>query len=106
MSQITPFTIRLKEARKAAGISQTELGLRIGFEAGSASSRMNHYEKGRHLPDLETMKRMAKELNVPLAYFFCESDDEAELLKIFSQMESLQKAELLIDLKKKNSTDQ
>ena len=67
---------------------------------------MNHYEKGRHLPDLETMKRMAKELNVPLAYFFCESDDEAELLKIFSQMDSLRKAELLIDLKKKNSTEQ
>ena len=67
---------------------------------------MNHYEKGRHLPDLETMKRMAKELNVPLAYFFCESDDEAELLKLFSQMGSLQKAELLIDLKKKNLTDQ
>jgi len=67
---------------------------------------MNHYEKGRHLPDLETMKRMAKELNVPLAYFFCESDDEAELLKMFSQMDSLQKAELLIDLKKKNSADQ
>ena len=65
---------------------------------------MNHYEKGRHLPDLDTMKRMAKELNVPLAYFFCESDEEAELLKLFSQMESLQKAELLIDLKKKNST--
>jgi transcriptional regulator with XRE-family HTH domain len=67
---------------------------------------MNHYEKGRHLPDLETMKRMAKELNVPLAYFFCESDDEAELLKIFSQMDSLQKTELLIDLKKKNSNQQ
>lgn len=67
---------------------------------------MNHYEKGRHLPDLETMKRMAKELNVPLAYLFCESDDEAELLKLFSQMGSLQKAELLINLKKKNSTDQ
>ena len=51
-----------------------------------------------------SMKRMAKELNVPLAYFFCESDDEAELLKLFSQMGSLQKAELLIYLKKKNST--
>jgi len=45
VSQLIPFTIRLKQARKAAGISQAELGLRIGFEAASASSRMNHYEK-------------------------------------------------------------
>ena len=103
MSQITPFTIRLKQARKAAGISQTELGLRIGFEPSSASSRMNHYEKGRHLPDLETMRRMAKELNVPLAYFFCEGEDEAELLKLFSQLDSLRKAELLAELKNKNN---
>jgi transcriptional regulator with XRE-family HTH domain len=106
VSQITPFTIRLKQARKAAGISQTELGLRIGFEPASASSRMNHYEKGRHLPDLETMRRMAKELNVPLAYFFCEGDDEAELLKLFSQLDSVRKAELLADLKNKNPSGQ
>ena len=101
MSKLTPFTTRLKQARKAAGISQTELALRIGFEASSASSRMNHYEKGRHLPDLDTMKRMAKELNVPLAYLFCESDDEAELLKLFSGLSHEQKALLLSELKNK-----
>lgn len=100
MSQLTSFTIRLKQARKAAGISQTELGLRIGFEAGSASSRMNHYEKGRHLPDLETMKRLAKELNVPLSYFFCESDDEAELVKLFNLLNPEQRSHILRELKK------
>jgi transcriptional regulator with XRE-family HTH domain len=106
VSQLTTFSIRLKQARKAAGISQTELGLRSGFDPGSASSRMNHYEKGRHLPDLEAMKRMAKELKVPLAYFFCEGDDEAELLKLFSQLDSVRKAELLADLKNKNPSGQ
>jgi transcriptional regulator with XRE-family HTH domain len=101
VSQLTPFTLRLKQARKAAGISQAELGLRIGFEAGSASSRMNHYEKGRHLPDLETMKRMAKELAVPLSYFFCESEEEAELVMLFSKLTDEQKIKLLTGLKEK-----
>ncbi len=104
MSQLTPFILRLKQARKAAGISQAELGLRIGFEAASASSRMNHYEKGRHLPDLETMKRMAKELAVPLSYFFCESDAEAELVMLFSKLTDEQKIKLLTGLKEKAST--
>ena len=27
------------------------------------SSRMNHYEKGRHMPDIDTLRRMAAELN-------------------------------------------
>lgn len=60
---------------------------------------MNHYEKGRHLPDLETVKRMAKELNVPLSYFFCESDDEAELVSLFGQIEPQQRAEVIKTLK-------
>ncbi|WP_027671013.1 helix-turn-helix domain-containing protein [Rheinheimera baltica] len=105
MSQLTTFTIRLKQARKAAGISQTELGLRSGFDPGSASSRMNHYEKGRHLPDLEAMKRMAKELNVPLAYFFCEGDDEAELVAMFGRITHEQKAEVLKLLKDQISSN-
>jgi len=65
---------------------------------------MNHYEKGRHLPDLETMKRMAKELKVPLAYFFCESDDEAELVAMFGRITNEQKAEVLKLLKTRISS--
>ncbi|HGC3137555.1 helix-turn-helix domain-containing protein, partial [Escherichia coli] len=44
--------------------------LHVGFDPASASSRMNHYEKGRHVPDIDTIRRMAAELNVPLNYFF------------------------------------
>ncbi len=66
---------------------------------------MNHYEKGRHLPDLEAMKRMAKELNVPLAYFFCEGDDEAELVAMFGRITHEQKAEVLKLLKDQISSN-
>lgn len=31
---------------------------------------MNLYEKGRHVPDIDTLQRMAAELNVPRNYFF------------------------------------
>ena len=40
---------------------------------------MNHYEKGRHVPDIDTLRRMAAELNVPLNYFFCDDQTTAEL---------------------------
>ena len=50
------------------------------MEPGSASSRMNHYEKGRHTPDYPTLKRIAKELDVPVAYFFCENPIIAEIV--------------------------
>lgn len=86
MQIINPFPVRLKEARDCLGISQRELGIRIGLEPDSASSRMNHYEKGRHMPDFATLKRIAEELNVPVAYLFCESDDLAEMVKAFDKL--------------------
>ena len=77
------------------GISQRELGVRIGIEPGAASSRMNHYEKGRHMPDFATLKRIAEELNVPVAYLFCESDDMAELVKAFEKLTAEDKQKML-----------
>jgi len=67
-----PLPKRLKEARQRERISQKTLGINIGLDPSSASGRMNHYEKGRHTPDLQTLKRIAEELDVPLNYFFCE----------------------------------
>ncbi len=64
-----PIPLRLKQARNKIGISQKELGIKIGMDASSASGRMNHYEKGRHVPDVDTLRKIAGELNVPLNYF-------------------------------------
>ncbi|MGL6288942.1 helix-turn-helix domain-containing protein [Aeromonas caviae] len=65
-----PFPERLKQARKKAGISQKELGVRAGMDDSSASGRMNHYERGRHVPDIDTMRKLANVLGKPLSYFF------------------------------------
>ena len=86
MSEKNPIPERLKEARYRAGLSQRSLGLLVGFDPASASSRMNHYEKGRHVPDIDTLRRMAAELNVPLNYFFCDDQTTAELALLISRM--------------------
>lgn len=97
-----PFPKRLKNARARAKISQKELGIRIGMEPSSASGRMNHYEKGRHVPDVATLKRLAEELNVPLNYFFCENDLMAELVLLFDSLSEEKKQELLDKVKQES----
>jgi len=81
-----PIPKRLLQARTAFGISQRKLGIQIGMEPSSASSRMNHYEKGRHTPDYQTLKRLADELNVPVTFFFCESGKVADLLCLINKL--------------------
>lgn len=93
----SPLCKRLKEARKAADLSQKQLGIAAGMDEFSASARMNHYEKGRHTPDYHTLKRIAAALKVPVAYFYAESDDLALLIMHFSR---LKKVDQTIFLKK------
>lgn len=68
------------------------------MEPSSASGRMNHYEKGRHVPDIGTLERMAEELDVPLNYFFCRNDLSAELACAIDKMSDKEKAKLLESL--------
>ena len=81
---------RLKSARKAAGLTQQQLGMALGMEPNTASARMNQYEKGKHAPDFLTMKRIANELDVPVAYFYCEEDILAELILELGKLDTLQ----------------
>lgn len=99
--QINPLPLRLKQARKAMGISQKQLGIQLGMEPGTASARMNHYEKGKHTPDYATLKAMADELGVPVAYFFCESESTAQLLCLLENMSEEDKSELIRQITKR-----
>lgn len=75
------------------------------MDPGAASGRMNHYEKGRHMPDFETMERIAKELGVPVAYFFCRSESTAELVRILESMSEEQRQALLEKLRNEDPAD-
>lgn len=61
---------------------------------------MNHYEKGRHVPDIDTLRRMAAELNVPLNYFFCDDQTTAELALLISRMTEEERSNLIEALKR------
>ena len=100
-----PLPLRLKQARTAKGISQKQLGIQLGMEIGTASARMNQYEKGKHTPDYKTLKAMADELGVPVAYFFCESESTAELLCLLEKMSEEDKADLIENLAKNSIED-
>ena len=77
---------RLKQARLAAGLSQKMLGIEAGIDEFVASTRINRYELGVHRPDLLTVRKLAKALDVPVAFFFADEDDElAELLLIYGK---------------------
>ncbi len=95
----TPIQKRLKEARLLANISQKKLGIAAGMDEFSASARMNHYEKGRHTPDFSMLKRIAKILKLPVAYFYAESDELAKLIKWYSHMKKPEKIAFLKKLK-------
>ncbi|TMX34540.1 helix-turn-helix domain-containing protein [Vibrio parahaemolyticus] len=95
MSTDNPIPKRLKEARKKMKISQKNLGISIGMEAGSASARMNQYERGVHTPDVSTLKLLAKELGVPLNYFFCEDDESAEIATAIAKLTSEQRSQVI-----------
>ena len=79
-------------------ISQKDLGINIGIDPSSASGRMNHYETGRHMPDIETLKKMAIELNVPVNYFFCETEDSATLACLIDKLNDEEKRRLIASL--------
>ena len=70
---------RLKEARLARGLSQKQLGIEAGLDEFVASTRLNRYEVGVHAPDYPMSVRLAKVLDVPVAYLYCDNDELAKL---------------------------
>ncbi len=92
---MSTLTKRLKEARLRAGLSQEHLGIRVGLEPESASTRMNRYELGKREPNLDLIEKIAAELKLPAAYFYAVDDEEAELLMKFSQLSSTKRRQVL-----------
>ena len=87
MQSQSPLPERLKQARKAKKIAQRELGIRVGLEPNTASARMNQYERGKHTPDYSTLEKLAKELGVPVPYFFCDSEELADVVKLLAELD-------------------
>ena len=91
---------RLKELRKDLGVSQAELGIRMGIPPDVASTRVNRYEKGVHAPDLETLEAMARELGVPLPYLVAQDERLAELIRRFAELSVADQDRVLKELER------
>jgi len=77
---------RLREVREAKGLSQKGLGIAAGIDEFSASPRINQYENGVHVPDFQTVTRLAKVLKMPTIYFYSDSDEWARLIALLATL--------------------
>lgn len=98
------FAKRLKDARLALGISQRELGRRIGLSEEVVSSRITRYELGTSEPDFATASRLAKELGVPLAYLLADNDVLADIILAAAGLPSSEQRKLAAELKAKRAS--
>ncbi|MEQ1582726.1 MAG: helix-turn-helix transcriptional regulator [Candidatus Nitrotoga sp.] len=89
------FSRRLREARLQSGIAQDRLGVMIGLDEGCSSARMSRYENGVHEPPFPIIESIAGFLNVPVAYFFCDDDKLAEIMRIYSSAKEKERQAML-----------
>ncbi|WP_213604852.1 helix-turn-helix domain-containing protein [Pseudoxanthomonas japonensis] len=92
------FILRLKQARKAMGLSQTALGIRMGIPEETASARINRYERGTSEPDLRTAEKIAKALNVSLSWLVCTDSRLAAAIESFSSLDAKTQEAFLLKL--------
>lgn len=95
-SSIKEVADRIKETRIAAGVTQAELGRRLGISYSGVSK----IERGTYNVGLETIKKIAKALNVTPDYLIFGSEDpRAEINRLFDQLTSDQQESVLAFLR-------
>lgn len=103
-SPATLFGRRLRAARLAAGMTQTDLGRILGLDdQNTAAPRVSRYETGRHEPDGETAAKIAKALGLPVAYFHAVDDILAEVILLLAKMPKKER-EAVLDLIRERAT--
>ena len=91
----TRFCRRLKATRKAQKMTLEKLGVAIGLDESCASTRISRYENGIHTIEYNTAERIAQVLDVPLAYFYADTEEFAELTNIFDHQDHERQQRLL-----------
>jgi transcriptional regulator with XRE-family HTH domain len=62
------------------------LGIKAGLDPSVASPRINQYETGKHVPDIQTAQRLAQVLGVPAPYLYAEDDLLAAWILAYSHV--------------------
>ena len=74
---------RIRQAREAAYLSQQQLGKAIGVSDKSVSA----YEKGRAMPSIDKLKKIAVSTHQPLNFF---TEEKAEESLIHGKLNSIE----------------
>ena len=69
---------RIKRIRTFRGLTQRELGLKLGYEERNADVRVAQYESGYRVPKKDSLMEIAKILNVNYINFITEAPGCAE----------------------------
>ena len=89
----TSLAKKIKEARLEANLSQLELSRALVVNEKSVSS----YESGRTKPSIETLNRIAKKTNKPIAFFTEDKNVDIDLdLKLNNIQTELEKIKQLL----------
>jgi transcriptional regulator with XRE-family HTH domain len=91
MGRVSIIAKRLKQARRRAGLSQKQFGIKAGIDYFGASARINQYEQGTHMPGLQMVTRLAD----VSPYFYCQDAELAKAIVKFSALGKAQKMRLL-----------
>lgn len=84
---------KIKDARLEAKLSQLELSQALVVNEKSVSS----YEAGRTKPSVETLNKIAKKTNKPIAYFIEDKNIDIDLdLKLNNIQTELEKIQQLL----------
>ena len=93
------FARRLRARRQALGLSQEALGVAIGIDESCSRTRISRYETGKSEPALAIAQLLAKALQVPVGYFYCDDDLEAEALLIIHRVGEADKLRIVETLR-------
>ncbi len=74
---------RIKKAREDIKISQKKLGMILGLSDKAISA----YEAGRTFPPIDTLFKIADELDKPIIYFLTENEKEKSLIERLDSIE-------------------
>lgn len=81
------LSIRIREARENAHLSQKELGDFLNVSDKTISS----YEKSRSLPPIEKLRKIASATKQPLTFFTEDNAEDRVQIKIYSTLNAIEK---------------
>ncbi|TKA14731.1 helix-turn-helix domain-containing protein [Xanthomonas nasturtii] len=85
---------RLRQARERRGLSQREVGMRMGLDKDTASARISRYESGAMSISLEALFEMAEALEVPPAFLLASSPGMGDAIMALGEQSHGQQEQL------------